>query len=87
MPRIVLDLSETREELGEETADRLTEKLLPRIENLKVGPYTAGEDVDYGPVITAQARERILGLIGSGVDEGADLVHDHGRQALAGLVQ
>ncbi len=59
--------------VGEETADRLTEKLLPRIEKLKVGPYTAGEDVDYGPVITAQARDRILGLIGSGVDEGADL--------------
>ena len=35
--------------VGEETADRLIEKLAPRIEKLKVGPYTAGDDVDFGP--------------------------------------
>jgi malonate-semialdehyde dehydrogenase (acetylating)/methylmalonate-semialdehyde dehydrogenase len=62
--------------VGEKTADRLIEKLVPRIEKLKVGPYTAGEDVDFGPVITAQARDRINGLIGSGVDQGAKLVID-----------
>ena len=28
--------------VGDETADRLIEKLVPRIEKLKVGPYTAG---------------------------------------------
>src|SRR6056297_3078835 len=39
--------------VGEETADRLIEKLVPRVEKLKVGPYTAGDDVDYGPVVTA----------------------------------
>jgi malonate-semialdehyde dehydrogenase (acetylating)/methylmalonate-semialdehyde dehydrogenase len=62
--------------VGEKTADRLIEKLVPRIEKLKVGPYTAGEDVDFGPVITAQARDRINGLIGSGVAQGAKLVID-----------
>lgn len=62
--------------VGEKTADKLIEKLIPRIEKLKVGPYTAGEDVDFGPVITAQARDRINGLIGSGVDQGAKLVID-----------
>ncbi len=62
--------------VGAKTADALIEKLLPRIEKLKVGPYTAGEDVDFGPVITAQARDRINGLIGSGVDQGAKLVVD-----------
>jgi len=62
--------------VGDKTADRLIEKLVPRIEKLKVGPYTAGEDVDFGPVITAQARDRINGLIGSGVDQGAKLVID-----------
>ena len=35
--------------VGEETADKLIEKLVPRIENLKVGPYTAGDDVDLRP--------------------------------------
>ena len=62
--------------VGKKTADALIEKLVPRIEKLKVGPYTAGEDVDFGPVITAQARDRINGLIGSGVDQGAKLVID-----------
>ena len=32
--------------VGEDTADRLMEKLIPRVEALKVGPYTAGNDVD-----------------------------------------
>ena len=45
--------------VGDETADTLIEKLVPRIEKLKVGPYTAGDDVDYGPVVTAAAKERI----------------------------
>ncbi len=62
--------------VGEKTADALVGKLVTRIEKLKVGPYTAGEDVDFGPVITAQARDRINGLIGSGEAQGADLVVD-----------
>ncbi|MDQ7080898.1 MAG: CoA-acylating methylmalonate-semialdehyde dehydrogenase [Paracoccaceae bacterium] len=62
--------------VGDETADRLIEKLIPRVESLKVGPYTAGDDVDYGPLVTPQARERVLGLINSGVEQGAKLVVD-----------
>ncbi|MFK7902687.1 MAG: CoA-acylating methylmalonate-semialdehyde dehydrogenase [Nitratireductor sp.] len=59
-----------------EAADRLIEKLIPRIEKLKVGPYTAGNDVDFGPVITAQAKEKILGLVETGIEQGAKLVVD-----------
>lgn len=62
--------------VGQETGDRLVEKLIPRIEGLKVGPYTAGDDVDFGPVITPQARDRILGLVNSGVEQGAKLAVD-----------
>ena len=62
--------------VGDKTADALIERLVPRIEKLKVGPYTAGEDVDYGPVITKQAEQRIRGLIESGVKQGAELVVD-----------
>ncbi|NHF71614.1 CoA-acylating methylmalonate-semialdehyde dehydrogenase [Paracoccus xiamenensis] len=62
--------------VGEKTADALIERLVPRIEKLKVGPYTAGDDVDYGPVITKAAQDRINRLIASGVDQGADLVVD-----------
>ena len=62
--------------VGAETADRLVEKLVPKIESLKVAPYTGGDDVDYGPVITAMAKDRIEGLINSGVEQGATLVTD-----------
>ena len=62
--------------VGEATADRLIEKLIPRVESLKIGPYTAGKDVDFGPVVTRAAQTRILGLVDSGVKQGADLVVD-----------
>ncbi|TRW97250.1 CoA-acylating methylmalonate-semialdehyde dehydrogenase [Paracoccus sp. M683] len=62
--------------VGEKTADALIERLVPRIEKLKVGPYTAGDDVDYGPVVTKAAKENILRLVQSGVDQGAELVVD-----------
>ena len=62
--------------VGDETADRLIEKLVPRIESLKVGPYTAGNDVDYGPLVTGEALARVKGLVGKGVEQGAKLVVD-----------
>ncbi len=62
--------------VGDETADRLIEKLAPRVESLKIGPYTAGDDVDFGPVVTAAAKEKILGLVETGVQQGAKLVVD-----------
>lgn len=62
--------------VGDATADALIERLVPRIEKLKVGPYTAGNDVDFGPVITKASQDRINRLIASGVDQGADLVVD-----------
>ncbi len=62
--------------VGQKTADTLMEKLLPRVEKLKVGPYSSGDDVDYGPVITAAAKQRIEGLIDSGVKQGATLLAD-----------
>lgn len=62
--------------VGDKTADALIERLVPKIEKLKVGPYTAGDDVDFGPVITKAAQDRINRLIASGVEAGADLVVD-----------
>ena len=62
--------------VGNETADKLIEKLVPRIEKLKVGPYTAGDDIDYGPVVTLAAKQNILNLVESGVSQGAKLVVD-----------
>lgn len=70
--------------VGEETADRLVEKLAARIEKLKVGPYTSGDDVDYGPVVTRAAKENILRLVESGIEQGAKLVVDGRNFALQG---
>ncbi len=62
--------------VGEGTAERLMEKLIPRVESLKIAPYTAGDDADFGPLVTAEARNRVLGYVDKGVEEGADLVVD-----------
>jgi malonate-semialdehyde dehydrogenase (acetylating)/methylmalonate-semialdehyde dehydrogenase len=62
--------------VGDDTADRLIAKLIPRIESLKVGPYTSGNDVDYGPVVTAAAKANIERLVQTGIDQGAELVVD-----------
>ena len=62
--------------VGEETADRLIEALVPKIEKLKVGPYTAGDDVDYGPVVTSAAKANIRAPCANGIDQGANLVVD-----------
>jgi malonate-semialdehyde dehydrogenase (acetylating) / methylmalonate-semialdehyde dehydrogenase len=62
--------------VGDETADRLIAKLVPRIEKLKVGPYTSGNDVDYGPVVTAAAKANILAMVETGIAQGAELVVD-----------
>jgi len=61
--------------VGEKTADALVERLLPRVEALKVGPADHAES-EMGPVITAQAKERICSLIDSGVNAGAKLLVD-----------
>jgi len=65
--------------VGEETANRLMEKLIPRVENLKIAPYTAGDDADFGPLVTKEAHTRVKGYIDAGVKEGASLVVD-GRE-------
>ena len=62
--------------VGKGTAEALVERLVPKIEKLKVGPYTGGADVDFGPVITQVAKDRIEGLIASGVAAGASLLVD-----------
>ena len=62
--------------VGEAAANALMERLIPRVESLKIGPYTAGNDVDFGPLVTAQARDRVLGLVEQGVKDGATLAVD-----------
>ena len=62
--------------VGQETADKLLESLAPRVEALKIGPYTSGDDVDFGPLVTKDAYNRVKGLVDKGVEQGAKLVVD-----------
>jgi malonate-semialdehyde dehydrogenase (acetylating) / methylmalonate-semialdehyde dehydrogenase len=61
--------------VGQETADRLVARLQERVKSLKVGP-SLDQGTDFGPVVTAAAKERIESCIQAGVDEGAALLAD-----------
>lgn len=61
--------------VGKDTADRLMAKLIPRVENLKIGPSTDSA-ADYGPLVTREAVNRVSGYIDAGVAEGAKLAVD-----------
>ncbi|MEQ8442877.1 MAG: CoA-acylating methylmalonate-semialdehyde dehydrogenase [Alphaproteobacteria bacterium] len=65
--------------VGEETSKALIDRLTPKVQALKIGPYNDPE-ADINPLITRQAKERVEGLIQRGVDEGASLLVD-GRGA------
>ncbi len=55
--------------------DPLVQAIAERAAKLPVGPGTK-RGIEMGPVITAAHRERILGFIAAGVEEGATLVLD-----------
>jgi malonate-semialdehyde dehydrogenase (acetylating)/methylmalonate-semialdehyde dehydrogenase len=61
--------------VGEKTADALVSRLKPRVESLRVGIATA-PDADYGPLVTAAHRQKVMDYIDLGVKEGAELVVD-----------
>jgi len=61
--------------VGKKTADILVEKLVPRVENLKIGISTDPQ-VDYGPMVTRQLLDKVKGYVDLGVKEGARLVVD-----------
>jgi len=61
--------------VGEKMADALIGKLKPRVESLRVGIPT-DPDADYGPLVTAAHREKVMAYIDQGVAEGAELVVD-----------
>jgi malonate-semialdehyde dehydrogenase (acetylating)/methylmalonate-semialdehyde dehydrogenase len=61
--------------VGKKTADILIEKLIPRVESLKVGPST-DKQADYGPLVTKAHLEKVKSYVDIGIQEGAKLVVD-----------
>ncbi len=61
--------------VGRKTADELVERLIPRVESLKVGPST-DPSADFGPLVTAQHLKKVKEYVDLGVKEGAKLKVD-----------
>ncbi|CAH1671501.1 CoA-acylating methylmalonate-semialdehyde dehydrogenase [Chelatococcus asaccharovorans] len=61
--------------VGKATADRLMDKLIPRVEGLKIGPST-DLTADYGPLVSKAHLEKVKDYIDLGVREGAKLAVD-----------
>ncbi|MEO0730288.1 MAG: CoA-acylating methylmalonate-semialdehyde dehydrogenase, partial [Pseudomonadota bacterium] len=61
--------------VGEDTANRLIDKLVPRVEGLKIGPST-DPSADFGPVVTAAHLQKVKDYVALGIEEGADLKVD-----------
>ncbi len=61
--------------VGEDTAVALTEELVPHIKALRIGPGDS-QDVDMGPLITAEHRDKVASYIDAGEAEGAKVLVD-----------
>src|ERR1700746_3633625 len=61
--------------VGKKTADILVEKLIPRVESLKVGP-SSDPQADYGPLVTRTHLDKVRSYVDDGIKEGAKLVVD-----------
>jgi malonate-semialdehyde dehydrogenase (acetylating) / methylmalonate-semialdehyde dehydrogenase len=61
--------------VGRQAADALMERLVPRVESLRIGP-SGDADADYGPLVTRQHLDRVKAYVDLGIEEGADLVVD-----------
>ena len=69
--------------VGQETADSLVTGLKSEMASLKIG--SADNDAnDFGPLITAAHRDRVVNLISSAESEGAELIVDGRSPKLPG---
>jgi malonate-semialdehyde dehydrogenase (acetylating)/methylmalonate-semialdehyde dehydrogenase len=61
--------------VGQAAAEALIERLVPRVEGLKIGLST-DPSADFGPLVTKAQLERVRGLVEAGIAEGARLLVD-----------
>jgi malonate-semialdehyde dehydrogenase (acetylating)/methylmalonate-semialdehyde dehydrogenase len=64
-------------------ADQLVDRLRDLAGRMRVGPTDGGAEVDMGPVISREHRDRVAGYLEIGAAEGAEVVVD-GRGATRG---
>ena len=69
--------------VGDEAKNSFVPALIEAANDRTVG-YGLEEGISMGPVITPQSKERIIGLIQKGVDEGADLLVDGRKTEING---
>src|SRR5207302_5734724 len=54
--------------VGKKTADLLFDKLIPRVENLKIGP-SSDPQADYGPMVTRAHLDKVRSYVDMGIQE------------------
>ena len=69
--------------VGKDTADRFLEKVIPAINALKIGTSN-DPDADYGPVVTGAHKKKVISMIDTAVEEGAEILVDGRDFALQG---
>jgi malonate-semialdehyde dehydrogenase (acetylating)/methylmalonate-semialdehyde dehydrogenase len=69
--------------VGDVAADALVAKMKAQMESLKVGAFS-DESNDFGPLITAAHRDKVVGYIDSAEQQGAEVVVDGRRPTVAG---
>src|SRR6185503_9217004 len=61
--------------VGKKTGDILVERLIPRVEGLKVG-HSTDPRVDYGPMVTKAHMQKVRNYVDLRIKQGAMLVVD-----------
>jgi malonate-semialdehyde dehydrogenase (acetylating)/methylmalonate-semialdehyde dehydrogenase len=72
--------------VGDAAADALVAKLKEAMKDLKVGAYTENKN-DFGPLITAAHKEKVVGYINSAEAQGARIIVDGRQLKVAGYEQ
>ncbi|UTW10140.1 CoA-acylating methylmalonate-semialdehyde dehydrogenase [Marinobacterium rhizophilum] len=69
--------------VGDEAADALVSKMKAQMQSLKVGAFSDSSN-DFGPVITRQHQEKVVGFINSAQEQGAEIVVDGRSPSVSG---
>ncbi|MFT6407735.1 MAG: malonate-semialdehyde dehydrogenase (acetylating)/methylmalonate-semialdehyde dehydrogenase [Arenicella sp.] len=72
--------------VGDDVADSLIEKMTAQMQQLTVGEASNAEN-DFGPVITRQHKDKVIGYINSAEEQGASVVVDGRELKVEGFEQ